>query len=232
MRHTSHATDHLYQIWKESILNCRRQRQRRKLTKNNKSKEDKVKVTNLKNSPKFQIFEFWNGHYTWHTFWSCLIRCANMKWIQWVLLKIQSGHDSVHRRTDGQTDKVILVYPPFNFVEAGGIMKQTHGFSAQKLIMWIGFNKWRHLHCILWMMNNTNSLVNQIDYTQTQLHTSAADVTLTYKSTSDIVKDCVNSSPLDKMAAILQTIFSDAFSRRKSFGFWSKFHWSLLLRVQ
>ena len=44
-----------------------------------KSKEDKVKVTNLKNLPKFQIFEFWNGHYTRHTFWSCLIRCANMK---------------------------------------------------------------------------------------------------------------------------------------------------------
>ena len=36
-------------------------------------------------------------------------------------MKIQSGHDSVHRRTDGQTDKVIPVYPPFNFVEAGGI---------------------------------------------------------------------------------------------------------------
>ena len=54
-----------------------------------------------------------------------------MKWIQWVLLKIQSRHDSVHRRTDGQTDgrtdgqtdKVIPVYPPFNFVEAGGIIK-------------------------------------------------------------------------------------------------------------
>ena len=42
-------------------------------------KEDKVKVTNLKNSPKFKIFEFWNGHYTRHTFWSCLIRCANIK---------------------------------------------------------------------------------------------------------------------------------------------------------
>ena len=27
-----------------------------------------------------------------------------MKWIQWVLLKIQSGHDSVHRWTDGRTD--------------------------------------------------------------------------------------------------------------------------------
>ena len=71
-----------------------------------KSKEDKVKVTNLKNSPKFQIFEFWNGHYTRHTFWSCLIRCANMKWIRWVLLKIQSGHDSVHRRTDGRLRRI------------------------------------------------------------------------------------------------------------------------------
>ena len=70
-----------------------------------KSKEDKVKVTHLKKSPKFQNFEFWNGHYTRHTFWSCLIRCANMKWIRWVFLKIQSGHDSVHRRTDGLTDR-------------------------------------------------------------------------------------------------------------------------------
>ena len=50
---------------------------------------------------KFQIFEFWNNHYTWHTFWICLIRYANMEWIPWVLLKIQSGHDSVHRWTDG-----------------------------------------------------------------------------------------------------------------------------------
>ena len=75
-----------------------------------KPKDDKVKVTNFKNSPKFQIFEFWNGHYTRHTFWSCLIRCANMKWIRWVLLKIQSGHDSVHRRTDGQGDTSISPY--------------------------------------------------------------------------------------------------------------------------
>ena len=75
-----------------------------------KSKEDKVKVTNLKNLPKFQIFEFWNAHYTRHTLWCCSIRCANMKWIRWVLLKIQSGHDSVHRRTDGQGDTSI---PPF-----------------------------------------------------------------------------------------------------------------------
>ena len=69
------------------------------------SQKKTVKVTNLKNSPKFQIFEFWNRHYTRHTFFSCLIRCANMKWIRWVLLKIQSGHGFVHRRTDRRTDR-------------------------------------------------------------------------------------------------------------------------------
>ena len=76
------------------------------------SKEDKVKATNLKNSPKF-----WNKHYTRHTFWCCLIRCANMKWIQLVLLKIQSGHDSVHRWTDGQGETSI---PPFQLCWSGG----------------------------------------------------------------------------------------------------------------
>ena len=38
--------------------------------------------------------------------------------------------------------------------------------------------------------------------------------------------------PLDKMAAFLQTIFSDTFSWMKSSIFWLKFHWSLFLRVQ
>ena len=75
-----------------------------------KSKEDKVKVTNLKKCPKFQCFKFWNKHYTRHTFWSGLIRCTNMKRIRQLLLKIQSGHDSVHRRTDGQGETSI---PPF-----------------------------------------------------------------------------------------------------------------------
>ena len=70
-----------------------------------KSKEDKVKFTNSKNSPKFQIFEIWNKHYTEHTFWSSLIRCANMIWVWLVMLKIQSRHGSVHRRTDRRTDK-------------------------------------------------------------------------------------------------------------------------------
>ena len=94
-----------------------------------KSKEDKVKVTNLKNLPKFQIFEFWNEHYTRHTFWSCLIRCENMKWIWSVFLKIQSGHDSVHRRTDGHLWRIWsqlpdgqgdTSIPPFQFRWSGG----------------------------------------------------------------------------------------------------------------
>ena len=50
-----------------------------------KSKQDKI--TKFKNLPKLQILEFWNKNffYTWHNFLNCLIRCVNMKWIQWVL---------------------------------------------------------------------------------------------------------------------------------------------------
>ena len=44
--------------------------------------------------------------------------------------------------------------------------------------------------------------------------------------------DHLTHLPLDKMVAISQTIFSDAFSWKKSFVFWWKFHWSLFLRVQ
>ena len=40
-----------------------------------------------------------------------------MKWIRWVLLKIQSGHDSVHRRTDEQGETSI---PPFQLRWSGG----------------------------------------------------------------------------------------------------------------
>ena len=46
-----------------------------------------------------------------------------MKWIWRVLLKIQSGHDSVHRRTDRQTDgRRETSIPPFQLVEAGVII--------------------------------------------------------------------------------------------------------------
>ena len=42
----------------------------------------------------------------------------------------------------------------------------------------------------------------------------------------------VTHLPLNKMAAISQTIFSYAFSWIKSFVFWLKCHWILFLRVQ
>ena len=83
-------------------------------------KKTKSKLQIWKICQKF--FWFWNGHYMWHTFWSCLIICAKMKWIRWVLLKIQSGHGSVHRRTDGQGDTSI---PPFQLVWSKGYNKIT-----------------------------------------------------------------------------------------------------------
>ena len=44
--------------------------------------------------------------------------------------------------------------------------------------------------------------------------------------------DLLTHFPLDKMAAISQTIFSDTFSWMKSFVFWLKFHWSFFLMLQ
>ena len=73
-------------------------------------KKTKSKLQIYRIPPKFQIFKFRNKHYTRHTSWNCLIRCANMKWIRWVLLMIQSRHNSVHRPTDGQGETSI---PPF-----------------------------------------------------------------------------------------------------------------------
>ena len=94
------------------------------------SNQDKVKVTNLKFFPKIQMLEFYKKNYTPHTFWSCLTRCINTKWIWLVLWKLQSRHHSVHwqmdERKDGLTDgqRTWNQYtPPFNFVEAGSLIK-------------------------------------------------------------------------------------------------------------
>ena len=93
--------------------------------------EDKVKVTNSKNLPKFHY-----THYTQHTFRSCLISCANMKWIQWVLLKIQSTHDSVHRRTDRGTDgQGETSIPPFQLRWIGGY--NDISCSGQPVYWWL-----------------------------------------------------------------------------------------------
>ena len=76
-----------------------------------------------------QKFKFCNHPYMRHTFWSCLIKCANMKWIWLVLWKIQSGHGFVHRRTDRRTDDVKPVYP-FQLCWSGGYNELTQAMRS------------------------------------------------------------------------------------------------------
>ena len=99
----------------------------------------KSKLQILKNLPKLDISKFWNKLYTRHTSWSCLIRGVNIKWIWRVLLKIQSGHNYVHRGTDGQGETSI---PPFNFVEAGDIKKVISYFEIS-LWIWFFHSNWQ-----------------------------------------------------------------------------------------
>ena len=52
---------------------------------------------------------------------------------------------------------------------------------------------------------------------------------------SEVIRNDISMStylPLDEMATVAQTTFSDAFSWMKSCVFWLKFQWSLFLRVQ
>ena len=82
----------------------------------------KSKLQILKKLPKFQMLKFCKKLYMRHTFWSCFIRCINMKWIQPDLQKLQSGHGmrdgrGTDGRTDRRTDGVKPIYPPNNFVD-------------------------------------------------------------------------------------------------------------------
>ena len=79
-----------------------------------------------------------------------LDKIANMKWIRWVFLKKQSGHDSVHRRTDGQG-------------EAGGKYNKAwwpHHVSAvaerslRSLLTWLAFR----LETAVWGTDTHNVL--------------------------------------------------------------------------
>ena len=54
---------------------------------------------------------------------------------------------------------------------------------------------------------------------------------VTVCNTWSVYTSSCTSSPLNKMAATSQTIFSEAFSRMKSFVVWLKFHWSLSPRA-
>ena len=74
-----------------------------------------------KTKSKLQIL-----YYTRHTHISCLIRCANMKWIRRVLLKIQrTGFcpQTDRGRTDGVGETSI---PPFQLRWSGGYKKLSN----------------------------------------------------------------------------------------------------------
>ena len=60
---------------------------------------------------------------------------------------------------------------------------------------------------------------------------AAAPVGQPWKTGVNVSQASINSSPLDKMAVIPQTSFSNVFSCVKKFDFWLKFHCSLFLRV-
>ena len=103
-----------------------------------KSKEYEVKVTNLKNSPKFHFF-FLN--------FGTNITCDTPSQVAWQDVQIWNGSDKFCWRyraetilsTDGQTDKVKPVYPPFNFVEVGGI---TTNLIIMAGCWCLGIDKW------------------------------------------------------------------------------------------
>ena len=88
-----------------------------------------------------------------YTVWNCSIRCANMKWIRWVMLKIQSGHDSVHRRTDGRTDRRTdgqgdaSIPPPFQLRWSGGIIMDCYIGNRMVCKKYIN-SRAMHLRCV------------------------------------------------------------------------------------
>ena len=89
-------------------------------------KQDKVKVTGLRNLPKVQMFEFRKKRYRQHTFFSWLIKYVNIKWISgeycW---RYRAG---IVLSTDGLTDRWTdwqtgwNQYNPHQFCWSGGII--------------------------------------------------------------------------------------------------------------
>ena len=73
-------------------------------------------ITKKKKSSNVGILQ---KRYSRHTLWSCLTRCINMKWILLALLTIQSGQDSVHRRTHGRTDPHVAPWVWISFYVCG-----------------------------------------------------------------------------------------------------------------
>ena len=87
----------------------------------------KSKLQIWKISQKFKFWNFAKNLYTRHTFWSCLIRCVIWTGSGYYCESyradtIMSTDGWTDGQTDRRTDDVKPVYPPFNFVEAEGII--------------------------------------------------------------------------------------------------------------
>ena len=89
---------------------------------------------------------------------------------------------------------------------------------------------------VIWM---PNILYDQNRNSQLSRNRSIADkIRLSVKDLVTLSNACwpwyvqLTNLPLDKMAALSQTTFSNAFFWIKSFVFWLKFHWSLFLMIQ
>ena len=142
-----------------------------------KPKEDKVKATNLKNLPKFQ--NFWILKQTLHA--THLLKLLD-KMCKYEMDPTSIVEDTertrfcpqrqTDRRTDGrpngQTDKGEASTPPFNFVEAGGIITAGSAWvRTQHCGYWCPGAKvptmLTNMHCIrLTSPRNITFIVNNI----------------------------------------------------------------------
>ena len=78
-----------------------------------KSKQGKFKVANLKNFQNFNFLIMLDKMCKYEMDPASIVKDTEQIWFC----------PQTDRRMDGQTDKVKPVYPPFNCIEAGGIIK-------------------------------------------------------------------------------------------------------------
>ena len=82
------------------------------------------------NNSNLGIFFLRNSTF-WHTVWTWLIRCANTKWIQQVLWKIQSGGTEGQRKWN-QYNTPTPIPTPLNFIGEGYNKKPPKGCYCTK----------------------------------------------------------------------------------------------------
>ena len=121
-----------------------------------------------------------------------------------------------------------------------GWLEQTEFFSSEYRTC----NLWK---CFWKYRLRKAAMLSRVRWVKSQYVTPSGSVTGIFRDYEvnivavDIMKSCGNRSSTtmvlthwsrDKMDAISQTTFSNAFSWMKMFEYRSKFHWSLFLRVQ